>query len=260
MDKQESKILSAAGGVTCLRTAVTAMRREPLALTGIALFYLIVMGVLSSIPAAGLVASSLFMPFGSVFLGRSTRTVLAGKTPSYGALGAIFQDKWLVRQLFFVGLVFGGVVITVNMLYGLLSAADVAAWKTDENDRLVWSSVAEHFPWTAMIAGLIIYIPGLMATWFSPLLVSEKRMSWAKSLFYSFFGCLKNVPAILVLGILLFTLITGFAAFALFVPGALGIPNAEIYLLVPLSMAACALCYATYWPLYEMLFGNVAEG
>ena len=77
-DSNTSRRLPAASGWYWFRDAATAVGRKPLNLLAVTMLYLLIMGFLSAIPYAGIVFAALFMPFGTAFIGRSTRTALQG--------------------------------------------------------------------------------------------------------------------------------------------------------------------------------------
>lgn len=253
----ESRSLGPAAGWRWFKTAVVATREQPFALMGIALFYMFTMGFLSVMPVVGAILSALFMPFGTVFIGRATRDAIDSQAPSFRILGQTWRSAFMRKHLLYVGLVFGFVLITVNALYALLSADEVARWAVTENDRLDWGSVRENLPYDAILTALLVYIPGLMATWFAPLLISEKNMTCVKALFYSFFGCLRNLLPIFVLGALLIGTTLACTFGTLFVIDTFELASLEMYLLTPIAFVLTTIAYATYWPMYVSLFGDV---
>lgn len=257
-DSNSSRRLSAVHGWYWLRDALKAVRLKPLNLLGITLFYLLMMGFLSAIPYAGMVFAALFMPFGTAFIGRSTHTALAGGDPRFAGFGELFRDSAVRQGLIGVGLAYGFVLVTVNALYGFLALDSIAQWKITADNRLDWESVRANIPWDAVVACLVIYIPGLMAVWFAPLLASEKRMSWGKAVFYSFFGCLRNIVPVIVLLVLVVGVIAVFGMLAAALVAALGASDAVIsFVVVPLSFLVLTVIYAVYWPMYASLFEDV---
>ncbi len=257
-DSNTSRRLPAASGWRWFRDAATAVSRKPFNLLAVTLFYLLVMGFLSAIPYAGLVFAALFMPYGTAFIGRSTRTALEGGTPRFAAFKELWTDPVVRQNLLRVGFVYGFVLITVNALYGLLAADSIALWKLDANNRLDWASVQANIPWDAIIAVCVVYIPGLMAVWFAPLLASEKRMSWGKAVFYSFFGCLRNILPVIILIALVLAVIIAFGLLASTLIAAMGSSDAVVtFIVMPLGFLLLTFIYAAYWPMYASLFEDV---
>lgn len=255
-DQNQSKHVSAGEGWQWFVTAIRAVRFDAFRLFLITFLYMCAMAVLSLLPTVGPVFAAVFMPFGTVMLGYGTRDALMGVQPGLAGFKDGFRDPKVRNNLFMIGMVFGFILITLNMLYGMLSASDLAQWKIDEQNRVDWKSVATHFPWKAIFIVTVLYIPCLMATWFSPLLVIEKKMSWGKSLFYSFFGCLKNLLPILLLGIILITAVSGMIMITSELVGLLGLAGVELYLYVPVVFICTTTVYCTYWPMYVSLFGS----
>ena len=256
-NSSESRSLGPAAGWRWFKTAVVATREQPFALMGITLFYMFSMGFLSIMPIVGAILSALFMPFGTVFIGRATRDAIDQKAPSFGILGSLWRCAFARKHLIYLGLAFGFVLITVNVVYSLLSADEMARWALTENDRLDWKTVRENLPYDAILVALAIYIPGLMATWFAPLLISEKNMTCVKAMFYSFFGCLRNLLPIFVLGGLLIGTTLGSTLGMLFIIDSFELASIEMYLLTPIAFLLTTIAYATYWPMYVALFGDV---
>lgn len=123
-DSNTSRRLSAASG-WYWSTPQRAVGRKPLNLLAVTMVYLLIMGFLSAIPYAGIVFAASFMPFGTAFIGRSTRTALQGGDPRLSELKNVFIDPPCAKiscasDLCTVSF------ITVNALYGLMAADSIA--------------------------------------------------------------------------------------------------------------------------------------
>ncbi len=255
-DTQHSKHLGAGAGWNWFALAVQAVRLNASRLFLIVLFYSVVVGILMVLPLVGSLLAALFMPFGSVLLGHGVRDVLNHKVPGLSLMSEAWRNPRVRYNLFASGLFYAFLLITVQAVYGILSQPYVVTWQVNADNRLVWDSVFANFPWMPLIVAGAIYIPGLMATWFSPLLCADKNMTWGKSLFYSFFGCLRNILPILVLGLVLaVSIVTAFylAGEAI---SLLGLASYNMYIYVPLSCIVLTVLYSTYWPMYNDLFGS----
>ncbi len=258
MDKRYlSRTLGPSAGLAWFKSAILATSKQPFTLASITFCYLFIMGLLSAVPYFGFVFSAVFMPFGSVWIARSAKVSLAGGTPSYAGLMGPMKDKRMSQELIRVGLAFGFVLITCNAIYGILSADAISQWVVTDG-RLDWSSVAEHIPYGALIAATLLYVPGLMATWFAPLLVSERGMTWGKSLFYSFFGCVRNLLPIFVLGFLVISVTLGVSVGSIALINLAGLQSVNLFILTPIAFILSTVTYATYWPMFESLFSDVA--
>lgn len=257
MSDDASRKLPASAGWRWFLEAVAATRRSPVTMTGIVLFYLIVMGGLSALPFAGFVLAAFFLPFGTVFIARSTREVLAGRMPSYAVFGELWRNAVTRRTLINVGLVYSFLILAVETVYALLAADDVSRWVISEQGQIDWKSVSENFPWDGTIAALIVYLPGVMAVWFAPMLAAERGMTTGKAVFYSFFGCLRNIIPVIVLAAsvaLLFALVTvALVSIALMVSS----QTLASVLAIPFVFLSATVMYASYWPMYRDLFEDL---
>lgn len=82
-------------------------------------------------------------------------------------------------------------------------------------------------------------------------------MTVGKSVFYSFFGCLRNWLAILVLLFIIFG-ITVAAAFAVIILcDSLGLGDVSIFILTPIAFFLTTVAYSTIWPMWVDIFGDV---
>lgn len=254
---QHSRSLSASAGWRWFLSALEATRKQPIVLMGVVLFYMLSMSILSVIPWFGPVLAAVFMPYGTVFFAHATRDVLADRQPQFAQLAELMRNRDIRQAMIRVGLVFGCVLVTVNALYGILAADEISRWVIDANDRLDWASVRANIPWDATIAMLVVYIPGLMAVWFAPLLVSDKGMPCGKALFYSFFGCVRNIVPVIVLGVVLTAISSivavGLTALTVF----LNISDLAPFIITPFVFVISTVIYASYWPMYEGLFEDV---
>jgi hypothetical protein len=96
--------------------------------------------------------------------------------------------------------------LMVITLVGGDAFSDVAKAMTDgaatpEGVRAIQAAVPRMM--MAMLAGLAVSLPLMMATWYAPLLVFFDDIKPAKALYLSLLACLKNLRPLLVFGIIL---------------------------------------------------------
>ena len=99
-----------------------------------------------------------------------------------------------------------------------------------------------------------------MMTVFAPLLVADKRQALGKSLFYSFFGVLRNLPPVVVFVVLLFGLTAGSCLILEALFAAIGLPNALPYVAPLLIAVLTTVAQAGIWVMYRDLFEQVRRG
>ena len=204
----------------------------------------------------GLVVAAFFMPFGTMLIIEGTREAYEGRQPSYGVLVELFKDPFKRSQLMRVGVIYAAFLLVANYLYIFMAVDEVSQWQVVDG-RLNWDSVYANFPWSAAVVTVIIYALGQMATWFAPALVTWKNMAVGKAIFYSFFGCLRNWLAIVVLLILIFGFTVLCALAVLFITESLGISDLSIFVLMPIAFFLTTVAYGTIWPMWVDIFGDV---
>ena len=204
----------------------------------------------------GLVVAAFFMPFGTMLIIEGTREAYEGRQPSYGVLVELFKDPFKRSQLMRVGVIYAAFLLVANYLYIFMAVDEVSQWQVVDG-RLNWDSVYAYFSWPAAGVTVIIYALGQMATWFAPALVTWKNMAVGKAIFYSFFGCLRNWLAIVVLLILIFGFTVLCALAVIFITESLGISDLSIFVLMPIAFFLTTVAYGTIWPMWVDIFGDV---
>lgn len=204
----------------------------------------------------GLVVAAFFMPFGTMLIIEGTREAYEGRQPSYGVLVELFKDPFKRSRLMRVGVIYAAFLLVANYLYIFMAIDEVSQWQVVDG-RLNWDSVYANFPWSAAVVTVIIYALGQMATWFAPALVTWKNMAVGKAIFYSFFGCLRNWLAIVVLLILIFGFTVLCALAVIFITESLGISDLSIFVLMPIAFFLTTVAYGTIWPMWVDIFGDV---
>lgn len=247
--------ITAASGWQWFLEALRALRAQPLALTGIVVFYILISGILSGIPFVGTLAAGVWMPFGAVLVGFAARDSLAGKVPLYAVLTAALRKPGLRLQLTAVGLLYAVYMEAMMLVFQLLAKDDLSKWVI--NDKGIdFASVTANFPLTSVIVTFVLYVPLLMATIFSPLLAADAGQTVGKSFFYSFFGVWRNLGACLAALFLIgfLTAGAGFAANALFL--ALGIESYFAYAAPLIVVMLTTISQSMVWPMYRDIFGE----
>ena len=254
----DPRTLPARAGLDWLRDALRLFRRQAFAFTALVILYLFGLMLLASVPLLGLGIAAVLVPFGTLGLAAAGREAEAGRVP----LPALLLEGWRIQParlpLLRLGLLQAGLMLLVNLVVGLLAADAIEQWKVVDG-QIDPASLMENIPWDALAAGALLYVPALMATWYSPMLIGWGSMPVGKAVFYSFFACWRNRGAFVVLGLLLFGLIAAAAFLAAQLLVLLGLRGATASLLMtPLALVMSAIAYATLWPMWRSVFGSAA--
>ena len=164
-----------------------------------------------------------------------------------------FRDPQQRKALARLGLVNAGLVLLLVLLVSVLAADELANWKFVDG-QLDPTSAGQNFPWDAIVAAAIAYLPILMVTWFAPQLVAWHGQPVGKALFFSFFACWRNRWPFLMLAAALFALSFGVIFIVTQLLQAFGAsPQLASMLFAPVALVLVSVGYATQYPIYRSL-------
>ena len=242
-------------GFSWFKDSCRILKLQPFAYTGIVVFTLLMSAALSNIPFVGTLLASLWMPFAGVLTGFAARDVLAGRTPVFLTLFAVFRDKPSRWPLLTVGII-ASIWMSIDlMIFDLLGREMLAKWKITA-DGVDLESIVSNFPFEAAAAAIILYLPLLMMTLFAPLLIVQNRQTALKSLFYSFFGTLRSIGPCLVwvlsVAALAFIVFLTVESISLAAGGLMFFTFASPLLIAVFS----TLCQAGIWVMFRDIFAQ----
>ncbi len=247
------KTLPARAGLKWLRDALALYRRQPFAFTSLVILYTMGLSLLTFVPLVGLPIATVLVPFGTIGLTLAARDAERGVMPLPTLMMEPFRNPQQRSALIRLGLVNAAMVLVLILIVWLFSADDLSNWKIIDG-QIDRDSAGQNFPWDAVIAAAVVYVPILMLTWFAPQLVAWHGQPIGKALFFSFFACWRNRWPFLTLAAALFALF--FAAIFIFTQllQALG-ASSQIasVLLAPIMLLLISIGYATQYPIYRSL-------
>ncbi|RPI45404.1 MAG: hypothetical protein EHM59_10250 [Betaproteobacteria bacterium] len=192
----EPRSVDAGRGIAWLTEGWDFFRRTPLNWIAMAVLVLIGVMAVAWIPVVGqLVTTLLSILFaGGLMLG--CRALDRGEDLAVAHLFAGFRTHLspllVIGALYVAGLFI--LIVTVSLLTG---GAVLALIRGDVDAGGALASVL-----VALLASAVMLVPLGMATWFAPALVTLQRMAPVDAMKLSFRGCLRNVSAFLVYGVL----------------------------------------------------------
>jgi hypothetical protein len=134
-----------------------------------------------------------------------------------------------------------GVMMVVNAIGGeAMSALKAAA----QAGRAAGATQDAQAVSSALLIGMLLSLPLLMAIWYSPLLVYFRDMTALAAMKSSIVACARNAPALLVYGVAVLGGMFLAMPFAL----ALRVPDFAVWLLAPILLPSL---YASYKDIYE---------
>ncbi|MDQ3446546.1 MAG: hypothetical protein M3496_10310 [Pseudomonadota bacterium] len=247
------RTLPARAGLTWLTDALRLYRQQPFAFTSLVILYTITVSLLAYLPLIGLPLAAVLIPFGTVGLTLAGRDAERGTMPMPMLMAEPFRNPKQRKALARLGFVNASLVLVLVLLVSFLAADELANWKVVDGE-LDRASAGQNFPWDAIFAAAIAYVPILMLTWFAPQLVAWHDQPVGKALFFSFFTCWRNRWPFLVLAAALFALSFGVifvVTQSLQVFGAS--PQLASMLFAPVALILVSVGYATQYPIYRSL-------
>ena len=252
------RTLPARAGLTWLADALRLYRRQPFAFTSLVILYTISVSLLAYVPLVGLPLAAVLVPFGTIGLTLAGRDAEGGTMPMPMLMVEPFRNPQQRSALARLGLVNAGLVLMMVLLVSFLAADELANWKLVDG-QLDRASAGQNFPWDAIVAAAIAYVPILMLTWFAPQLVAWHGQPVGKALFFSFFACWRNRWPFLMLAAALFALSFGVifvVTQSLQMFGAS--PQLASMLFAPVALILVSVGYATQYPIYRSLIETPA--
>lgn len=245
--------LPARAGLTWLRDALRLYRRQPFAFTSLVILYTIGVSLLAYVPLIGLPLAAMLIPFGTLGLTLAARDAERGMMPMPTLMVEPFRDTQQRKALIRLGFVNAALVLVLVLIVSVLAADELARWKFVDG-QLDPVSAGQNFPWDAIVAAAVAYLPILMLTWFAPQLVAWHGLPLTKALFFSFFTCWRNRWPFLTLALALFAL----SFSVIFVVTQLlqafaASPQLSSMLFAPVALVLVSVTYATQYPIYRSL-------
>ena len=249
----QARTLPARAGLTWLRDGLRLYRRQPFAFTSLVILYTIGVSLLAYVPFIGLPLAAVLIPFGTLGLTLAGRDAERGKIPMPNLMVEPFRDPRQRRALALLGCINAALVLLLVTLVSLLAADELARWKFIDG-QVDPVSAGQNFPWDAVVAAALVYVPILMVTWFAPQLVAWHNLPIGKALFFSVFMCGRNRWPFLVLAAALFA----FSLTVIFIVTQLlqifGVsPQLASMLFAPMALILISIGYATQYPIYRSL-------
>jgi hypothetical protein len=209
-------------------------KRSPMVWIGLSLALILIWLVLLSIPKLGPLLFNLLFPifFAGLMLG--CRALDEGRKLQFGYLFAGFRENAAslvtVGGIYLVGML---VVVAIVTSSGSLPRLPE---KPDPEDIAALQNELRQMT-GPILAGMALYLPLMMLTWFAPLLIVFRGMNALPALKLSFSACLQNIGAFTLYGMML--LVIWIAA---------TLPVVGLVLALPIIFASV---YASYKDIFE---------
>lgn len=207
-----------------------------------ALIFLVLIGV-GSLPYAGKIVIQLLSPFLVAGYMSASRAAETGQPVTFLHLGAGFAPNSRIKLLvmgaiYLVGMLFIDLVMRQMAGDDFIHMTQTVGNPTDLTPEQAQAALNQALP--ALMVGLLLLTPLIMATWFAPALTLFEGFSTGNALWWSLWACAKNWRPLMV-----YSLILGlFGVVALLIPFGLG-----LLVFLPITLASTYAAYqATFVP------------
>ncbi|HET7773343.1 MAG TPA: BPSS1780 family membrane protein [Burkholderiaceae bacterium] len=240
----------ASHGVQWIKRGLAIMMAQPLAVHGAFFFYLLSTLLLQQVPVLGGLLPALIAPALVAGVMTVIRAAATQSTPSAGQLIIGFRDPGARTQL-----LMGGVLYLVGFFVamaasalgdgGMLFGGAILGKPIDASPENINTLTLAQF------IALAALMPTVFAFWFAPQFMVWHGMGFAKACFFSFFGCLRNFAAIIIMfGSFLVILLIGALVASLFAM-IFGSQGVATVLMVPIGLFCLVLVFCTFHASYE---------
>lgn len=238
-------VVKASEGATWVRLGIRTFWRQPFAMGGLFLMFIIITSLFAFIPRIGNLIAIVFIPAFSLGLMAAARMAHQGQFPMPTVLFTAFRSGverrnaalrlGLAYVFFFVG------VLGLSALIDDGQFASLYLFGGQITPELLQSASFESAVWTATL----VYIPVSAMFWHAPALVQWHGVPVSKSLFFSLMACLSNWKAFLVYLITWIVLILVVIFAVIFVSGLLDLGEASGLTLTPALILLAAMFFTS---------------
>lgn len=188
-------------GLAWAKQGVRMFFKQPLAMSGLFFMFMALLSVASLLPVIGSVLALALLPAATLGLMAATQEAERGNFPMPLILATAFRaGKQRARAMMVLGAYYAVgfmLVLGVSTLFDDGGFARLYLFGGSINEETVNQPGFQMAMWSAML----LYLPLSLMFWHAPALVHWHGIAPAKSLFFSFMACWKNMRAFLVFGL-----------------------------------------------------------
>jgi uncharacterized membrane protein len=191
----------AANGWSWIVEGWNLFMRQPGMWIGMIVALAVLFIVLAMIPFLGSLALMITFPAFTAGLMIGCRALAEGSPLEFGHLFAGFRERF--GTLAAVGAIYLGVSLAIALLVGLITGASMFAMMSGSGGDPAATAGALASMALALLVMMALMIPVAMAVWFAAPLVVFHGRGALEAMKESFSGCLKNIVAFLLYGVIL---------------------------------------------------------
>lgn len=195
------RIATARQGSTWVQAGIKTFFAQPLALTSLFFFSMMLVSLIGSIPVVGAAVALGLLPLTTLVMMVATAVTLQGERPTLNTIiNALRMDPQRRNAFVLLGCLYAlGFVVVL----GISSIADDGQFaKLNLLGGPISREVVEQPEFQlAMLLTLALYVPLSMLFWHAPGLIYWHRVPAVKAVFFSLVACLRNMSAFTMFGL-----------------------------------------------------------
>lgn len=246
-------------GLLWVKQGLRTFFKQPLALSGLFLMFIITVSLGSLIPYLGNVLALAVLPAATLGLMAATREAEQGKFPMPLMLISAFRaGQKQSRAMWVLGGIYALGFLAVLGMSALLDGGQFARLYLVGGNLSPEMIQSAEFQ-LALYVAMAVYLPLSLLFWHAPALVHWHGISPLKSLFFSAVACLKNFGAMTVFSLTWLGLFLGVGFMLIMVSALLGQPELMGVMMLPTIMLLGSMFFTSIYFTFRDSFSIADE-
>lgn len=253
--------VTARTGVSWVKLGVRTYFRQPLALSGVFLLFMVLMTVLSQVPLIGFLLAMIALPSATLGLMVATKEASEGRFPMpLVLLAALRAGRQQARSMLVLGVLYTAGFLVAIGLSMLIDGGDFARVYLGGATPTAEIMLESGFQ-LAMWVFVGVHLPLSLMFWHAPALVHWHGIAPAKSLFFSLLACLRNFWTYTVFALSWLLVLLLLVTTATLVSSMLGRPGIAGEILFPLLLLLASMFFTSLYFTFRDTFdtGSAAQ-
>ncbi|MFN6406410.1 MAG: BPSS1780 family membrane protein [Limnohabitans sp.] len=238
------QIVPASAGIQWAKQGMRTFWRQPLAMSGLFFLFMATVSVVSIVPFIGSALALVVLPALTLGMMAATKTASEGKFPMPAVLYLAFKKGPQRKTIFLLGAWYALIFLVVMLLSTLADGGTFAKVYFGGAPMTPEVVTADSFQ-TALWISMLFYVPLSMMFWHAPALVHWYGLPAAKSLFFSFMACWRNLRAFIVYVMAWGVIFLGTGVLALLIASLMGNPQLMTAAFVPMALMVAAMFFSS---------------
>jgi len=188
-------------GIAWMKTGWSWFRMTPIPWMGMAALAFLVLAGIGMLPGIGGFIVELLSPFLVAAFMSASRAAATGQPVTFLHLGAGFRSEARVRLLIMGAVYLAGILLVDTIMRHMGGDSFEQMAQLSQNSKDITPEQAQMImsqAMPAMLTGLLLMTPLIMATWFAPALVLFDGFSASNAMWWSLWTCAVNWRPVLI--------------------------------------------------------------